>query len=77
MFCGKLRQEYQAALDRLARFEQENAELRAALSLAADEREKLQAERQADQLAIEVTRQIYSNMQGFGVSFIALQGSQA
>ena len=39
MFCGKLRQEHQLALARLAQSEQENSQLRQALSLAERKRD--------------------------------------
>ncbi len=76
MFCGKLRQEHQVALDRLAQSEREAADLREALRKVESERDVLRDGMQAAQLAAEISRQIYSNMQGFGESFIALQGSQ-
>ncbi len=77
MFCGKLRQEHQQTLDKLAQSEQEVMSLRHALSLAEGERDVMRAGREEAQLACAVARKIYSNMQGFGESFIALQGSQA
>ena len=50
--------------------------MRAALGRAEAECNALRGERNADQLAVEVAKQIYSNMQGFGESFVALQGTQ-
>jgi len=76
MFCGKLRIEHQATLARLAQSEQEITSLRHALSLAERERDGLRGGMEGAQLACAVARQIYSNMQGFGESFVALQGSQ-
>lgn len=76
MFCGKLRQEHQVALARLAQVEQENSHLRQALSLAESERDGMREGREQAQLACDVARQIYRNMQGFGESFVALQGTQ-
>jgi hypothetical protein len=77
MFCGKLRQDYQAALDRIAQSEHEVGNLRDALNRAEKEREEMRAGMQAAQLSCEIARLIYSNMQGFGESFVSLQSSQA
>ena len=77
MFCGKLRQEHQLALAKLAQSEQESANLRHALSQAESEREEFRAGMLSAQLDSEIARLIYSNMQSFGNSFVALQGSQA
>jgi predicted nucleic acid-binding Zn-ribbon protein len=77
MFCGKLRQEHQLALAKLAQSEQEVADLRHALSQAESEREEFRAGLLTAQLDSEIARLIHSNMQSFGDSFVALQGSQA
>ncbi len=77
MFCGKIRQEHRATLARLEQVEQENADLRHALAGAEAEREAMRAGMQEAQLACEVARKIYDNMQGFGESFAALQGTLA
>ena len=77
MFCGKLRQEHHRVLAKLAQSEQEAAGLRSALSQAENECEALRAGMQTSKLDAEVAKQIYSNMQSFGESFIVLQGSQA
>ncbi len=77
MFGGKLRQEHQQALAKLLGAEHETARLRSALSEAEREREALHAEMQASKLDAEIARQIYSNMQSFGESFVVLQNSQA
>lgn len=77
MFCGKLKQEHQVTLGRLAQSEQELLNLRNDLNRAESERDAMRAERDEAQLSCAVARQIYSNMQGFGDSFISLQSSQA
>lgn len=76
MFSGKIRREHQETLARLAQSEQEVAQLRRELSQSESEREVLRAGRQAAELACELATRIYSNMQGFGESFIALQSTQ-
>ena len=76
MFCGKLKRELQLTSGKLKLSEQENINLRDALSQAEREREEMRAGMQAAQLAGELARKIYDNMQGFGDSFVALQGSQ-
>ncbi len=76
MFCGKLKQELEKAHGELARCKEESAGLHRALSHAESEREALRTEAQEAKLDAEIARQIYSNMQNFGESFIALQGSQ-
>lgn len=77
MFCGKLKQQHQEALDQLTRSEQEVERLRTALSQSEGERDTMRAVLQETQQSHEVARQIYSNMQGFGESFVSLQASQA
>ncbi|HEX5338570.1 MAG TPA: methyl-accepting chemotaxis protein [Gallionella sp.] len=76
MFCGKLKQEHQAALIRLQQAEREVSELRGNLIRVEGERDAMRAGMQEAQSACEVARLIYSNMQGFGDSFVELQGSQ-
>ncbi len=77
MFCGKIRQEHQQALAKLARAEQEMSGLRNALAEAERERDVARADMQTLQLDAEIARQIYSSMQSFGTSFNDLQASQA
>ena len=77
MFGGKLRQELKWMQEKLAQSEQEAASLRRALTNAENAREALNAKMQSINLDVEIARQIYSNMQGFGDSFVALQQSQA
>ena len=77
MFCGKLRQQYQDVSNRLAQAERENAELRDALNRAESERDAYRSGMQEAQLACDVARKIYENMQSFGESFVALQGTLA
>lgn len=76
MFCGKLKREHQLTLVRLAQSEQEVKDLRNALSQAELERDEFRAGMQAARSACEIATQIFSNMQGFGDSFVILQGSQ-
>lgn len=77
MFCGKIRQELQVTSARLASSEQEIASLRDDLSRVEIERDEMRSGMEAAQLSCAMSRQIYSNMQGFGESFVALQGSLA
>ena len=77
MFGGKSRQELEKALNKIAQCEQEAAGLRRALSEAESARESMHAEMKVATLDAKIARQIYSNMQSFGESFTALQGSQA
>jgi hypothetical protein len=77
MFCSKIRQELQLAQARLAQSEQESADLRNELKQVQNEREAMREGMQEAQLACEVARRIYNNMQGFGESFVALQGTLA
>lgn len=76
MFFGKLKQEHQAALARILQAEREVSSLRSELTKAEGERDAMRAGMQEAQLNCEVNRLIYANMQGFGESFVALQGSQ-
>lgn len=77
MFCSKIKQELQLTQAKLAQAEQENAGLRNSLSQAETEREAMRQNMQQAEQACEVARRIYSNMQGFGESFVALQGTLA
>jgi len=76
MFCGKLKQDHQAIVQRLADTEQENKSLRNELSTLQAERDTARAEAHAARIECEVAREIYGNMQGFGESFVSLQQSQ-
>ncbi len=76
MFCGKIRQEHQVAVRRLAEKESEIASLRAQLARLEADKDALRAEATAATTACQVADRIYSNMQGFGESFAALQQSQ-
>jgi predicted nucleic acid-binding Zn-ribbon protein len=77
MFNGKLKQENQELQTRLARAESDIATLRAELSKLEGERGVLRAETSAAKTECEVAKEIYSEMQNFGVSFVELQQSQA
>jgi hypothetical protein len=77
MFCGKLRQEHQAVLQRLAENEREAVALRARLASLEAEQDGLRVQASDATTACQVADKIYGNMQGFGESFIALQQSQA
>jgi len=76
MFCGKLKQEHQAALVKLQQAEREASNLRSELAKVENERDAMRSGMQEAQLSCEVAKLIYANMQGFGESFEALQGSQ-
>jgi hypothetical protein len=76
MFGGKIKQEHQAALQRLAETEREIASVRSELARLESEREVLRGEATQAKDHCLVADQIYINMQGFGTSFVALQQSQ-
>ncbi|MDO8925615.1 MAG: methyl-accepting chemotaxis protein [Sideroxyarcus sp.] len=76
MFNGRLRQEHQLALQKLADAERDLAALRGKLSSAETERDEARAQAAAARTECEVAREIYGNMQGFGESFVSLQQSQ-
>jgi hypothetical protein len=76
MFCGKIKQEHQAATQRLAERERDIAALRNELAKLEGERDALRAEATGAKTDCDVARQIYGNMQNFGVSFVELQESQ-
>lgn len=77
MFGGKVKQEHQVALQRLAENERDIAALRAELARLESEQVALREEATDAKTACKVADQIYGNMQGFGESFISLQQSQA
>ena len=77
MFCGKLKQEYQAAMQSLAERERDISALRAELAKLESERDALRGEATGAKTECDVAHQIYGNMQNFGVSFVELQQSQA
>ena len=76
MFGGKLKQQYQQALDKLAQSEQEVANLRSELDRNKSECEAMRAEMQGAHTEHGVFSELHANMQGFGDSFGALQQSQ-
>jgi len=71
-----LKQEHQAALVKLQQAEREASNLRSELAKVENERDAMRSGMQEAQLSCEVAKLIYANMQGFGESFEALQGSQ-
>ncbi len=76
MFCGKLKQQHQTALAKLAQAEGTVANLRNELVKAESERDAMRADSQQARLDGEMARLIFDSLQGFGVSFVALQNSQ-
>jgi hypothetical protein len=76
MFGGKLKQDHQVALQRLAENERDIAATRAQLARLEAEQDALRAEAIDAKTNCQVADKIYANMQGFGESFIALQQSQ-
>jgi len=76
VFSGKLKQEHQAVLARLLQAESDVNSLRNQLAIVEEERDAIRATAQNDQAARQVAELIYSNLNGFGDSFVALQGSQ-
>ncbi|MFA6121516.1 MAG: methyl-accepting chemotaxis protein [Sideroxydans sp.] len=77
MFGGKIKQEHQVALQRLAENERDIAALRAELARLESEQSGLREEAASAKTACQVADKIYGNMQGFGESFTSLQQSQA
>jgi len=76
MFNGKLKQEHQVATLRLVETERDIVSLRGELAKLEAERDALHAEVTQAKTDSQVAEQIYSNMQGFGASFVELQQSQ-
>jgi hypothetical protein len=76
MFGGKLRQENFALQDRLTQTEREIAALRGDLSRLESERDTVRAELEGVQTGQRTSVRLFTNMQGFGDSFIELQKSQ-
>lgn len=76
MFNTKLKQEHQLTLTKLLQAESDVSNLRSELAKAVHERDAMRAGMHEAQLNCEVAKLIYSNMAGFGESFVALQGSQ-
>jgi len=76
MFGGKLRQENFALQDRLTQTEREIAALRGDLSRLESERDTVRAELEGVQTGQQTSVRLFTNMQGFGDSFIELQKSQ-
>lgn len=77
MFGGRLKQEHQETLVRLAEAERDARSLREQLSRIEDERDEMHARMKEAENSCELSKLIFANMTGFGESFIALQGSQA
>ena len=76
MFGGKLKQEHKEVLARLNQTELELSNVKNELAKVRDERDTMSANLQEAQTSSDMARQMYSNMQGFGESFVALQSSQ-
>jgi hypothetical protein len=76
MFNTKLKQEHQLTLTKLLQTESDIFSLRDELARVVRERDAMRASMQEAQLNCEVANLIFSNMTGFGESFVALQGSQ-
>ncbi len=76
MFGGRLKQEHQLALQHLAENERDIVALRAQLARLESEQAALRSETESAKTTCQVADKIYSNMQGFGESFVALQQSQ-
>ncbi len=76
MFCGKIKQEHQVVTLRLVETERDIVSLRGELAKLEAERDALRAEAAQAKIDCQVADRIYSNMQGFGASFVELQQSQ-
>ena len=76
MFGGKLKQEHQDALAKLLQAEREVSNLNSELAKVRGERDEMRMSMLEAQTSCEVAKLIYRNMQDFGESFVALQGSQ-
>ena len=76
MFCGKIKQEHQVVTLRLVETERDIVSLRGELAKLEAERDALRAEATQAKTDCQVADRIYSNMQGFGASFVELQQSQ-
>jgi hypothetical protein len=76
VFNGKLKQEHQITTLRLVETERDIVSLRSELAKLEAERDALRAEATQAKTNCQVADQIYSNMQGFGASFVELQQSQ-
>jgi uncharacterized coiled-coil DUF342 family protein len=77
MFGGKLKQEHKEVSLRLVETERDIESMRNEVEQLNRERDALRAEVKAARTECEVAREIYAEMQNFGVSFVALQQSQA
>ncbi|BCK86675.1 hypothetical protein MIZ01_0441 [Sideroxyarcus emersonii] len=77
MFGGETRQANLALQSRLAEAERDIAALRSELARVEGERAAAQAAAAAARTECDVAREIFGNMQNFGVSFVELQQSQA
>ena len=76
MFCGKIKQEHQVVTLRLVETERDIVSLRSELAKLEAERDALRVEAAQAKTDCQVADRIYSNMQGFGASFVELQQSQ-
>lgn len=76
MFCGKLRNDHQVVTLRLVETERDITSLRNELAKLENERDIARAEAIAARAECDVAREIYAEMQNFGVSFVELQRSQ-
>ncbi len=76
MFSGKLRLQHQTLQARMTQADQEVAALRNELSRLESERDAVRAELAEAQLAQQTSSRLFTNMQGFGDSFVVLQQSQ-
>ncbi len=76
MFCSNLRRENIKLKDELTNTENEVDKLRDALSQSNTEKQAINEALIKAQVDCEVAHLIFSSMQGFGESFVALQSSQ-
>jgi Methyl-accepting chemotaxis protein (MCP) signalling domain/Chemoreceptor zinc-binding domain len=76
MFGGKLKREHQVVTLRLVETERDIVSLREELKKLESERDALRDEVASAKTESEVARQLFGNMQNFGVSFTELQQSQ-
>ena len=76
MFCGKLKNDHQVVTLRLVETERDLTALRNELAKLENERDIARAEAKAARAECDVAREIFAEMQNFGVSFVELQRSQ-
>ncbi len=77
MFCGQLKQTNQTLQARLAENERDMASVRAQLNKLESERATMQAALGGAQEECGLHEKMFSNLAGFGESFVSLQSSQA